>query len=146
MKVISIFAQWVCGPQVVLYKWVWSKLPNYSMIFWPKMHDFRSYMTTVHWPWFFSGFNKLVLTILFLPEVKSIIFQKSLICMDHVDLAGDGNNYVIMSHFWLEFEAVWLFVDKIACVHLNVVCNYMERVRVFSTSSSKSDTLLGQKL
>ena len=50
LKGIFIFAQWVWGPQLVLYKWLWSKLPNYSMIFWPKMHDFRPYMTTVQVP------------------------------------------------------------------------------------------------
>ena len=53
-KVISIFAQWVCGPQVVLYKWVWSKLPNIFMIFRPKMHDFGTYMTIVQ---FFSNLD-----------------------------------------------------------------------------------------
>ena len=47
LKAIFIFSQWVWDPQIVHYKWLWSKLPNYSMIFWPKMHDFRSYMTTV---------------------------------------------------------------------------------------------------
>ena len=49
LKGIFIFAQWVWGPQLVHYKWLWSKLPNYSMIFWPKMHDFRPYMTTVQY-------------------------------------------------------------------------------------------------
>ena len=48
LKGIFIFAQWVCGPQVVLYKWVWSKLPNIFMIFRPKMHDFGTYMTIVY--------------------------------------------------------------------------------------------------
>ena len=43
-----MFAQWVCGPQVVLYEWVWSKLHNYSMNFRPKMHDFVAYLTIVH--------------------------------------------------------------------------------------------------
>ena len=42
-----MFAQWVCGPQVVLYEWVWSKLHNYSMNFRPKMHDFVAYLTIV---------------------------------------------------------------------------------------------------
>ena len=54
LKGIFIFAQWVCGPQVVLYKWVWSKLPNIFMIFRPKMHDFGTYMTIVQ---FFSNLD-----------------------------------------------------------------------------------------
>ena len=47
LKGIFIFAQWFWGPQLVLYKWLWSKLSNYSMIFRPKMHDFGTYMTIV---------------------------------------------------------------------------------------------------
>ena len=53
-KGIFIFAQWVWGPQVVLYKWVWSKLPNIFMIFRPKMHDFGTYMTIVKWHFRFT--------------------------------------------------------------------------------------------
>ena len=49
LKGIFIFAQWFWGPQLVLYKWLWSKLSNYSMIFRPKMHDFGTYMTIVEW-------------------------------------------------------------------------------------------------
>ena len=48
LKGIFIFAQWFWGPQLVLYKWLWSKLSNYSMIFRPKMHDFGTYLTIVH--------------------------------------------------------------------------------------------------
>ena len=48
LKGIFIFAQWFWGPQLVLYKWLWSKLSNYSMIFRPKMHDFGTYLTTVY--------------------------------------------------------------------------------------------------
>ena len=47
LKGIFIFAQWFWGPQLVLYKWLWSKLSNYSMIFRPKMHDFGTYLTIV---------------------------------------------------------------------------------------------------
>ena len=49
LKGIFIFAQWFWGPQLVLYKWLWSKLSNYSMIFRPKMHDFGTYLTIVLW-------------------------------------------------------------------------------------------------
>ena len=49
LKGIFIFAQWFWGPQLVLYKWLWSKLSNYSMIFRPKMHDFGTYLTIVKW-------------------------------------------------------------------------------------------------
>ena len=49
LKGIFIFAQWFWGPQLVLYKWLWSKLSNYSMIFRPKMHDFGTYLTIVEW-------------------------------------------------------------------------------------------------
>ena len=31
-KMFFIFAPWVCGPQVVPYKWVWSKMSNSIMI------------------------------------------------------------------------------------------------------------------
>ena len=54
LKGIFIFAQWFWGPQLVLYKWLWSKLSNYSMIFRPKMHDFGTYMTIVQ---FFSNLD-----------------------------------------------------------------------------------------
>ena len=47
LKGIFIFAQWFWGPQLVLYKWLWSKLSNYSMIFRPKIHDFGTYLTIV---------------------------------------------------------------------------------------------------
>ena len=52
LKGIFIFAQWFWGPQLVLYKWLWSKLSNYSMIFRPKMHDFGTYLTIVNCSWF----------------------------------------------------------------------------------------------
>ena len=67
LKGIFIFAQWFWGPQLVLYKWLWSKLSNYSMIFRPKMHDFGTYLTIVLWYNFnFDCGIVLILTVVYL--------------------------------------------------------------------------------
>ena len=75
LKGIFIFAQWFWGPQLVLYKWLWSKLSNYSMIFRPKMHDFGTYLTIVQYKAFIYSFIKVNFN-----EVKLYIHCQVVLC------------------------------------------------------------------
>ena len=79
LKGIFIFAQWFWGPQLVLYKWLWSKLSNYSMIFWPKMHDFETYLTIVEWLIFESWQYKIYIyerRLFIINKVTVFIFDR----------------------------------------------------------------------